>query len=662
MDPKYSPRKDNGVDWTYVKRWATLLFETFCKDGAPHQISDCSSEDRTKIALGVQAQQPSWSVFLNVQSLTFRSLKFTWYPQFVRCKGYAYMLRAAEEAIKAPTRHERLSKYLEPSHGCERSEYSLENPDTGTARQTKHTILGRIGNVFRRGVSKQKTLDHLANNADRDSSAEMSMELNVPWRRGEYMAIVDKKDSAAAKRKRTAFDEWITREWWEHIDVRDMWSDVNSNAELEKALMKMMPTWMPVNESAIFGLLESVHVRGTEKCIESISECNKLVASLRVLTKSHLTAENLENRLRQFKESYPGSETAMRLQPSKEFVFRNILADTPYSAFSKSAQYIHPASLGLNMRGVIVYYCNLICRSYRTRQDLSLSSSPIRENFGFMSGLTYTASRKSSVSTEESVLVPNFFASNQRYVKYLSSMPTQNETLIQSPIHSEKYASQYSDTFSPDGSKRICVLTETALKEGLLYLLDVSDRDKESADVRSISCIVNINTLTRLAPSQTMFSAVDLFDSTGLVWQLHPEGVDDDDASNAAARLLHFISSYASPSAVVIRVIKQGFLKKRGTINRAFQSRWFVLTSDLKLHYYKFETGQRQGTIDIAGVAKVSYSQVWSDTNFALVDMDRTWNLLAETDREKMQWVDCIIQLLEENGWVEREILKGDPV
>merc|ERR1711918_306666 len=102
----------------------------------------------------------------------------------------------------------------------------------------------------------------------------------------------------------------------------------------------------------------------------------------------------------------------------------------------------------------------------------------------------------------------------------------------------------------------------------------------------------------------------------------------------------------------------QGFLMKRGFINTSFQSRWFILSSDMKLRYYKFENGQCQGSIDVATVSNIQYTDEGTDTLFSLLGMHRTWTLQAQTMNEKSTWIDVIVTLLEENGGVNvREVV-----
>ena len=84
-------------------------------------------------------------------------------------------------------------------------------------------------------------------------------------------------------------------------------------------------------------------------------------------------------------------------------------------------------NVGLNINGIVVHYSsNMLCKSKRARRN----------------------------DTSE---------------ECNSSKEFQD---IRSQIYLESWAVQHSDTFTPDGGRRLCVLTETTNKEGRLYLLD----------------------------------------------------------------------------------------------------------------------------------------------------------------------------------------------
>ena len=93
---------------------------------------------------------------------------------------------------------------------------------------------------------------------------------------------------------------------------------------------------------------------------------------------------------------------------------------------------------------------------------------------------------------------------------------------------------------------------------------------------------------------------------------------------------------------------------KRGHLNTSWQSRWCILSSDLKLRYYKYENGQYQGTIDIATVSDIQHEE-GLDTTFTLLAMERNWVLQAPTIAEKKNgdktgWIDVMCSMLEDIG------------
>lgn len=168
-----------------------------------------------------------------------------------------------------------------------------------------------------------------------------------------------------------------------------------------------------------------------------------------------------------------------------------------------------------------------------------------------------------------------------------------------------------------------------------------------STGLQPASCLINLNMLTKVAPTQSVLNCIDLYDGSGLILQMQSEGVDDDDTNSSTSRLIHYISSYMPETAAIVRIVKYGFLMKRGRLNPSFQNRWFVLSSDLKLNYYKFESGQHQGVIDIGAVSRVTRPQSSRDTSFSLQELDRLWCLQAPTETERDSWIDLLTEMTE---------------
>lgn len=109
---------------------------------------------------------------------------------------------------------------------------------------------------------------------------------------------------------------------------------------------------------------------------------------------------------------------------------------------------------GLNIYGTVVYYCNnVLCKSKRARR----------------SDITGAAADESSCQGRDLSQQTQW-----RQTKMRTLMSSDYEAEIRSPVYLESWAQNHSDTFSPDGGRRLCVLTETTSKEGRLYLLDAS--------------------------------------------------------------------------------------------------------------------------------------------------------------------------------------------
>lgn len=115
------------------------------------------------------------------------------------------------------------------------------------------------------------------------------------------------------------------------------------------------------------------------------------------------------------------------------------------------------------------------------------------------------------------------------------------------------------------------------------------------------SASIDLHEVRRIAPTEQFLHSIDLQDRTHCTWQISPEGIDADDTREATRRWLLTMSALCLPSTQVVHVLKSGYLRKRGRVNRAFKLRWFVLCSDLKLRYYKDDLqGIYKGTIDLS--------------------------------------------------------------
>lgn len=84
---------------------------------------------------------------------------------------------------------------------------------------------------------------------------------------------------------------------------------------------------------------------------------------------------------------------------------------------------------------------------------------------------------------------------------------------------------------------------------------------------------------------------MSIFDERGLVWELYPEGIDEDETRQLSKRWLDALKIHLPVGLEYPRItsiVHQGHLAKRGLLNTAFRRRWFVLNSQQKVstEYY----------------------------------------------------------------------------
>ena len=90
---------------------------------------------------------------------------------------------------------------------------------------------------------------------------------------------------------------------------------------------------------------------------------------------------------------------------------------------------------------------------------------------------------------------------------------------------------------------------------------------------------------------------------------------------------------------------KEGFLQKRGEVNRAFQKRWFVLKGNILFYFDKKGDREPNGVIILEGVTL----EITSDENAFTFDLvfpgstSRTYTLAAESQDEMEAWMKAIV-------------------
>ena len=88
---------------------------------------------------------------------------------------------------------------------------------------------------------------------------------------------------------------------------------------------------------------------------------------------------------------------------------------------------------------------------------------------------------------------------------------------------------------------------------------------------------------------------------------------------------------------------REGWLEKSsaGPIMK-FDRRWFELTANGNLYYYKKEGGKALGNIYLRGVRP--YSDSGNPRMFLFEVEGRKWQIIAKTPEEAKEWMDDIVQ------------------
>jgi len=108
--------------------------------------------------------------------------------------------------------------------------------------------------------------------------------------------------------------------------------------------------------------------------------------------------------------------------------------------------------------------------------------------------------------------------------------------------------------------------------------------------------------------------------------------------------------------------LKQGYMDKKGELNKKWRRRWFVLQPNYILKYYKEEaSNEPQGSIDISTIIQVQMKNTTQSDNskqfsFTLVGKDRRWFLACENETEKREWTRMFMRLRD----TKAPVLKGD--
>lgn len=178
--------------------------------------------------------------------------------------------------------------------------------------------------------------------------------------------------------------------------------------------------------------------------------------------------------------------------------------------------------------------------------------------------------------------------------------------------------------------------------------------------------------------SPSSLNAFNIYDETGLIWTVYPEGIDEDDARGGSKRWLDVIKDHV-PSGQkgpkVVCIVYEGYLAKRGLLNTAFRRRWFIMNSKrqvspdtyymlwnlinlppfcpiLQLRYFKEESGQCKGEISIAQVLNIEVN----GREMSLHTKNRLWVLQADSEEEVRLWMAAIQSMMLISGTSEHAL------
>jgi hypothetical protein len=119
-------------------------------------------------------------------------------------------------------------------------------------------------------------------------------------------------------------------------------------------------------------------------------------------------------------------------------------------------------------------------------------------------------------------------------------------------------------------------------------------------------CQIDLSSVVDVSVDHKTLNGINLKDLGGLAWKICPESVEEEDAKFVWSRWVNLVIGYVPNPARAAGIVHVGYLWKRGQINTSFKRRWFVLTTDRKLLYYKdCVNGGYKGEINLRRVTNI---------------------------------------------------------
>ena len=211
-----------------------------------------------------------------------------------------------------------------------------------------------------------------------------------------------------------------------------------------------------------------------------------------------------------------------------------------------------------------------------------------------------------------------------------------------------------------DLKTQFCVLSEFAEKGRLLFFDETSN---------NLMSRLRLELITELSMSKTILHGIELHEGVGAdqvcTMLFVPIGIEPSEHCRVVQRWIEHLLPYCAPDCTTSSYLHYGELRKRGVTNSSFQLRYFILTSEPVMRYYRLGRGMQheetagssfKGEIDLSGVKVEDIVRDYmkpnttvGTPNFSIkTKSGRTYYLCAEDLRSAEFWYDHIVFALQQ--------------
>ena len=173
---------------------------------------------------------------------------------------------------------------------------------------------------------------------------------------------------------------------------------------------------------------------------------------------------------------------------------------------------------------------------------------------------------------------------------------------------------------------------------GVVYLFDKTGANRFGCF--ECSHLIDLDYLEKIRPAEDQLSSLIIEDRDGNGWLIRVEYSPEEGHHHHSARWLDVLSRWCDVEHDVVRIVRGGWLSKRGLINTGFRKRWMALDSAHMLRYYKDSSGLLRGEICMRTVHAVEWEE--ESEYFTILTDDRDWQLCAYSVAEAAGWVAAL--------------------